>query len=339
MSQPNLEELERRALELVERNLENDPSIEQRLIGIYKSMLRQMNRQDTRYQPIKEKVIDHLIRYGTYMKSSEEKDLHVAEHTLEKVLKYDRSNAIASYRLGFIAYRHKKYSNALKHFENALKYHLLQENGKYRLTEQQQKNAYLYLTNSSLHVAKSTYEKMSKIFSNLPEKLSDYKFSELYRFLDDNEQYLESHAFIKETKMGVSYCSKEECEELALDNPEGTILLYFNDRNITVHFNGDEDILTGRNGNILRQLLTKTTRDRPATRSGEMAKYFLNGVVQEVNGNTYTAAIMRLRARLMQIGLPEIICTEERIDRPRPAYYYDHSLPFIVLYRVDDEFK
>lgn len=194
MNHPNLKELEQQAADLMERNPEFNPQLEQRLIGIYKSMLRQMNRQDSLYQPIKEKVIDQLIRYGTYMKSAEEKNFQAAEAALGQVLRYDRKNPIAAYRLGFIAYRNEQYSSALIHFENAVKYHQRHANHKYRLTEQQEKNAYLYLTNSSLHIAKSTYEKMNEAFSYLPKKLSSYKFSELYSYLDENEQYMESRS-------------------------------------------------------------------------------------------------------------------------------------------------
>lgn len=332
----SLEELRDLEEELREKDFVERPDFEWKLISVYKAMLRQMERDDVVQPYITGKVIDHLIRYGTYMKSRRDQDLRVAKMAMKEVLRYDPSNPIAAYRLGFIAYRNKEYFSAQVQFQNALSSQKDGQGHKYRLTEQQEKNAYLYLINSSLYMAKMTYETMNETFSELPEQLGTYEFPELYERLSTNEHYLESRAFVKETETSVSYCSKEECEKVTWNIPENVIVLYFVGRDAILYFNDEEKILSKQHGYILRYLLKSSTQRHPANRFGNLTTYFTNSRVREVPRNTFIQAIRRLVRKMKEMEIPDVIYAEERENAVRPAYYFDHSLPFMILSRVDE---
>ncbi|PIB40760.1 hypothetical protein AOA59_26875, partial [Pseudomonas sp. 2822-15] len=61
---------------------------------------------------IKNKLVRYLINYGTYLKMGHMKNKVDAERTLKKVLFYQKQNPIAHYRLGFLAYRSRRFTEA-----------------------------------------------------------------------------------------------------------------------------------------------------------------------------------------------------------------------------------
>jgi tetratricopeptide (TPR) repeat protein len=307
-------------------------------INIYEEMyrrLQQLVRQkkdeyNSTLEYVKKKLLYCLIHYGTYLKTEYQKDDRLAAKCLAEALKYDSENPIAAYRLGFLAYKHKNYYKSIQYFQKAIENLKYYENNQYQLNSQQQVNAHLYLTNSALHIAKASYEKMNQLPAAKNSEIPNHEFSPLFRSLLENDQYLQSHAFYKISKAQKTTCSKEDCDELISSLPFETIILYFSDRNITAFFEGKEVSLTPDQGNTLSYLLIKTSEDRPATRHSF-------SVVAEIERNTYIQAVNRLRNRLRNAGFPPIIQTTR--FQEETAYYFDGSHSFYVLYRVDEEIE
>jgi tetratricopeptide (TPR) repeat protein len=332
-----LEELEDLEEELTNQEVEQGTPNFLMRIDLYKEMYRcldqlvrkknDVNKSSLEY--VKRKLIFHLIEYGSYLKMVDQKDDHLAIRCLKAALKYDRSNPIAAYRLGFLSYKYKNYSEALSYFEDSLDNHQIQTNHPYSLNSQQLVNAHLYLTNSALHIANKSYEKMKQLPSSESAEFPINEFSPLIKTILDNEQYLQRNAFYKVNKKGRTTCSKTECEEMSDTPPRGTIVLFFSDRTIRVVFDGHEAELSADQGNLLRHLLLKSSEDQPATRHA-----FSN---VEIRSNTYTQNVTRLRNKLIHQGIPPIIETTRY--RNEAAYYYNHAYPLYVMYRVDEEME
>lgn len=339
-----LAELEDLEQDLHDKDEEREDSIYSQKINVYEKMyhiLRKLVREKKEDQSyldrVTKKLVFNLIHYGTYLKIQYEKDDHLAIYCLEKALKVDQRNPMAAYRLGFLSYKHRDYHKALQNFQKALDHQKYYDDKTYLLNEKQLFNAHLYLTNSALYVAKKAHEEMIKLPYQSEQGLAIYEFSSLYESLKNNEDYLENHAFYKVTQDGSTTCSKEECEKFITNEPLNTIVLYFSDRDIKVAFNENVTTLSPNRGDILRYLLTKSSRDNPATRITLMHLFPYSINVGEVNKNTFIQAISRLKTQLVRSEFPAFIQTTN--IRGEIAYYFDQTLPFIVLYRVDEEIK
>ncbi|MFS0576247.1 helix-turn-helix domain-containing protein [Sporosarcina sp. 179-K 3D1 HS] len=76
--------------------------------------------------------------------------------------------------------------------------------------------------------------------------------------------------------------------------------------------------------------------DSPAEK--DKMESVLQSKAGELDTNTYSQTIRRIREKLKAIGLPgEVIVTVPKTEKRDTAYYYDASLiPFIVIQRTDD---
>lgn len=339
-----LEELEELEQELHDQEQESDYSLYSRKIKVYEEIYNRLRKlgkekkEDNSYlKYVTKKLVFNLIHYGTFLKMQYEKDDQTAIHCLKKALNYDSRNPSAAYRLGFLSYKHKDYESALHYFQKAIENQEYYDQKDYCLNEKQVVNAHLYLTNSALHIAKYTYEKIIGLPYKSQQELPNYEFSSLYQSLTENEKYLERHAFYKISQDETTTCSKEECEELITNVPLNTIVLYFNDRNIKLVYNENEVNISQNHGDMLRYLLTKSSVDSPATRI-TLHNFFLDSHVKGVvNKDALIKAISRLRNKLRSCEIPSIIQTTNY--RGETAYYFDRTLPYIVMYRVDEEIE
>ncbi|MBT2696186.1 hypothetical protein J7E79_01895 [Bacillus sp. ISL-40] len=266
-----LEELEDLEAELSAREAERGSNNYTMKINLYEEMYRKLQhlvRQKnddytSSLEYVKRKLIYCLINYGTYLKTEYQKDDRLAAKCLEEAMKYDHTNPISPYRLGFLSYKNQAYSKATQYFQKAIENQKYYQNNQYKLNSQQQVNAYLYLTNSALHIAKSTYEEMKQLPASNDLEIPNHGFSPLFKRLLENDQYLQSHAFYKISQTEKTTCSKEECEDLIKSKPFETIILYFSDRNISVFFEGEETSLTQDQGNMLSYFLLKSSEEDP----------------------------------------------------------------------------
>lgn len=338
----SIEELEDLEQDIHER--EGDNPLYSKKIDIYEEMVRRLRKivrdspeEKSYLEYVTRKLVFHLIHYGTYLKMEYQKDDHLAINCLKRALSFDANNPIVAYRLGFLSYKHKDYQKSLHHFQKAIDHDPYYEQKDFRLNETQIVNAHLYLTNSALYIAKETYEGMSKLPFDNQHELPHYELSSLYKSLSENERFLEKKAFYKITEEETATCSKGECDELITHEPRNTIVLYFNDRTIKLVYNDNSVDLGQNHGDILRNLLTKSSEELPATRI-TLQNFFSSSIVNgEVNRNTYIQAMNRLKTKLRSCDIPPIIQTSNY--RRETAYYFDKTLPYIVMFRVDQEIE
>jgi hypothetical protein len=184
------------------------------------------------------------------------------------------------------------------------------------------------LTNSALYIATDSYEQMNKLLHNQQLQVPNQDFSPLFKSLIENEQYLRKNAFYKVSEFGTSTCSKQECENLTSNPPYNTVVLYFNDRNIIAVYEDGEVILSHDEGVMLRHFLLKSSEEEPATRVAF-------SIVENIKPNTFTLSFNRLLKKLLAKGFPPFLHLKR--FQNEPACYFDKSVLFYIMYRVDDE--
>ncbi|WP_394139056.1 tetratricopeptide repeat protein [Cytobacillus oceanisediminis] len=339
-----LEELEDYEQELHENGAKSNYGYYANLVNVYEEMYKRLipltrkNRKMHEYslKYTKKLLVSYLIKYGTYLKMNHFKDDKTAISSLRKAISYEKNNPIAYYRLGFLLYKQGDYSQALRYFQEALNYQKAVGDPDLRLNQQQEFHAHMYLANSALYVASSTYEAMEKLPYASAEELPNLAFSPLYGTLSDNEQFLKNHAFYKITKDSIDTCSKEACEELAENGEKNVLVVYFNDRENILFFNGVEAIITPGQANMIRHFLLSSNLKKPCTRMTMKDFFGRTGTDGEVKKNTFIKSIERLRTRMKTLSMPDIIDVKQY--RGETAYYFNETVPYIVLFRVDDAF-
>ena len=307
---------------------------------LYKKIsMDKLNEYAPSLEQIRKKMISYLIDYGTFMKTEYQKDDHAAEATLKKAIRYQPKLPIAYYRLGFLSYKQEKYLAALTHFKKAIEHQNQCDDKDYRLNLQQQYNAHVYITNSALYIAEETNHSLKEIESeDLVIQLPSYEQSPFYDLIHQNEAYLTNNAFMILSVDDGRMASKEECE--ALVNKQllpNTLILYFSDREQSLYFNQNEASLSINHAEMLRYFFRRTSESSPATKNHFARILDSKRDDGEINTNTYTQNITRMREKIAKvIGSEPII--ENKRHHGRTAYYYNHAYPFTIIYRSDHSF-
>lgn len=338
-----VDELELLEQDLHENGEKSDYGYYQQLVLVYETMYKKLKslarnngpQYDHSLQRSKNVFISHLIKFGPYIKMNHFKDDGDAVESLIKAIGLEQKLPIAYYRLGFLAYKHGKFGSAVRYFQQALNKQLMNDL-RYALNQQQELHAHMYLANSALYVASQTYETMEKLPYLPEEQLPNPELSPLFETLASNEKYLQNHAFYKITKNNTGTCSKEACEDLYENSEPNELVLYFNDRENILLFNGEEVIITPTQANLIRHFLLSSSKENPCTRINMRDFFGRTGIDGEVKKNTFIKSIERLRVTLRSIDIPEIIDVTQY--RGETAYYFNESVPFTVLFRVDDAF-
>lgn len=338
----SLEELEDLDREHQSTYVEDESTTYRHKIDLYTAMyiqvqklVRQKKEDPSYIEAIKERLVYNLVHYGTYLKMSDQKDEKMAESSLGKALSFDPTNPIAAYRLGFLSYKQGGFGKALQHFQTSINNMAGNENSAMSLNEQQLTRAHLYLTNSALNVALRAQAKLEKLPAAELEQLPGYEFSALFSAMNNNDNYLWNHAFCKKTVEGRTACSKQDCEDIAMNNPRNTIILYFGDVETTLNFNGKAVSLSKGLSDLLRYLLNESSESKPA-KAEDVKQFFGNlSLDEELKWETYRRAISRLRMAMQNALIPEVVATVANGQ----AYYFDGSIPYMILYRVDEEIE
>ncbi|TCS84493.1 hypothetical protein EDD72_101157 [Tepidibacillus fermentans] len=252
---------------------------------------------------------------------------------MKKVFRYDRSNPIANYRLGFLAYKYHRHSDAVLYFKNAIDYQTYAQSQDWKMNEEQLYRAHLYLVNSYLFVASRTYEKMKDL--PMPEQeLTQYELSPIFDIINKNEMYLNRHAFVRYTNEGRFFCSKEECDDIFYESDavDNILILYFSDRNYLLKFNDKSIVLTAKFAELLKDLLLNSSKDQSLTVRN--VKEYFNSKSEDVSKDTYKQGIRRLRRKLEEIGTPDIIVNDP--NNKELAYYFNGTVQFMVMERVEE---
>lgn len=306
----SLEKLEELEQELHDQEEPNDGYYAQ-LVNIYKEMHRRLiplakkdpNQYGHSLQYTKKLLMSYLIKYGTYLKMANVKDDDLAIKSLKEAIHFDPFNPMAHYRLGFLSYKNRDFNSAVQYFQSAIIFHPTYKNTDYFLNEQQMFHAHMYLTNSALQVAGKTYKEMDKLEWGQTEQLPNYELSPIYKMLSHNDEYLLANAFYKITKQNISTCSKQECENIIDNNPPNTVILYFNDRENIIMFNGTEVSVSQKQAEILRHMLLLCSKDKPGTRMTFRDFFSSFGEDGEVKIKTFRKPMERLNEKLNTIGL------------------------------------
>ncbi|MCL9971662.1 tetratricopeptide repeat protein [Anoxybacillus kestanbolensis] len=343
LSQMTIDELYDREGQLLEELNSGEAKdwIYHEIVDVYENMYRYLSRCSAEekekhgFEYVKKQLVSYLIHYGTYLKTQLKKDERMAKTAFQKALRYDSENPIAHYRLGFLAYKEKEYATAQRYFEKALEYQKGYSNPEFCLNERQLYYAHLYLANSALFVAEKTYQSLEKFPDYISDQEKPAELSFLHEWLQQNENILTMQAFTKWTPAGKAYCSKEECEEIMMDPPRDTVVLYFSDRQNVVAYNGSEVCLPRDPAEMLCYFLVKTNQERPATKY-DVEVFFRRRENDEIPTNTFVQKIRRLRERLRYVQVPALIDSCQ--FRGETAYYYNGSVDYIVMYRSDYTF-
>ncbi|MGJ7034661.1 tetratricopeptide repeat protein [Anoxybacillus eryuanensis] len=343
LSQMTIDELYDREEQLLEELNSGEAKdwIYHEIVDVYENMYRYLSRcsaeeqEEHGFEYVKKRLVTYLIRYGTYLKTQLMKDDYMAKKAFEDALRYDKTNPIAHYRLGFLAYKKKEYATAQRYFEKALEYQKTYSNPEFCLNEQQLYYAHLYSANSALFMAEKTYRSLEKFPDYINDQRVPAQLSSLHTLLQQSENILAMRAFTKQTRNGKAYCSKEECEQLMMNNPLNTVVVYFSDRENVVAYHGREVCLPCDPAEMLCYFLVKTNETRPATKH-DVAMFFQPRQDGEISTNTFVQKVRRLRERLSRIQVPDII--ESCQFRDETAYYYNGSVDYIIMYRSDYTF-
>ncbi|AST07071.1 hypothetical protein AF2641_09415 [Anoxybacillus flavithermus] len=343
LSQMTIDELYDRKEQLLEE-LNSDEAkdwIYHEIVGVYEEICRRLSRcsieerKEHGFEQMKKKLVQYLIHYGTYLKTQLKKDERIAETAFKKVLKYDHGNPIAHYRLGFLAYKKEEYAAAQCYFEKALEYQKGYSDSEFCLNERQLYYAHLYLANSALFVAEKTYRSLEKFPDYISDQEKPAELSFLHEWLQRNEAILTMQAFTKWTSSGKEYCSKEQCEQVMMDPPKNTVVLYFSDHENVVSYDGREVCLPRDPAEMLCYFLVKTNEARPATKY-DMEVFFQPRQNAGILTNTFVQKVRRLREKLRCVQVPALIDSCQ--FRGETAYYYNGSVDYIVMYRSDYTF-
>ncbi|SET56618.1 Transcriptional regulatory protein, C terminal [Oceanobacillus limi] len=324
---------------LKERDISEDVSFS-RLIGVYEELYKKITAsKNSHYRfslhKIREQLIFYLIEYGTYLKTVYKKDDRAAEMSLKKAIRYERNLPIAYYRLGFLNYKNKNYSDSLKYFQHAINYQQ-QNNSTYEMNEQQLYNSHLYLANCGLFIAANAHEKLDKLGMEMSrEELPQYEVSPLYPLINENTKYLERHAYKVVTKEESKYMSKEEYENLM--ERKNTIILDLTGREDLLSFNHSEVRLNKNQAEILRYFFMKSSRNQPVTKYDIFDIFAKSNNSGEIPTNTYVQNITRLRRKLQDLNIQDKLIENKNGSR-ETAYFYNGMFEYCIIHRSDETF-
>jgi hypothetical protein len=312
-----------------------------KLIEVYEHLYRAIGKDPhSEYQSsldsIKAKLISYLVKYGTHLKTVEQKDDYAAERSLKKAIRYEKKLPIAHYRLGFLSYKKRNFTQALACFQGALSFQKQECDADYKLNHQQMHNAHLYLANCCLFIAKQTHEELENLHLDVDlDKTPGYEVSPLYQMISNNEQYLANHEYLLITSGKEEYCNKEDIENLQDENE--TLVLNYTGREYLLIFNGREKRLSKSHAEMLRYFLINSREDTPLTRHHFFDVFSVSGENGEVPRNTYIQNVRRIRHKLSEAGIPEEVLINKS-DKNETAYYYKQKYPYMIIQRSDDTF-
>ena len=306
--------------ELLEHYIEGKGAYE--LIEFYEKLLRvaKAEKSEGDYHYIHQRLLTFYIEHGTYLKTSRQKDENAARKYLLKALTIDKNNAIAHYRLGFIAYKEARYTEALDRFQKAIKG---------ELSPKQMLYAHMYLTNSALYIAEEAKQSLEAL--HIEAESIPYAVSPYYEVIAANESYLQQHAFCSFSRNRSQLLTKDMCEDILYCPPKNELILYFGDRETICSYNGAETVLEVDSARLLLDMLMQCDADNPGTRQ-LFTDYFIRlQTDQQVSAATFRKRMSRLRRHLASIGLEEAIHTTRTLNET--GYYT--NVPFQILCRTD----
>lgn len=331
----SIEELEDRRAELDEARSEGVKNALRELVQVEEILLRKLTKEkiaDEAYKVnLKNKLIDNLIHYGSYLKMEYRKDDFVAKMNLQKALRYDSHLPIAHYRLGFLAYKHKSFPEALSHFQRALQLQKGASNSKYCLNPQQTYNATLYLSNSALHIAKDAQESLEQIEEDVNRHNPvNLELSPIYDLIEKTDEVLSVNAFVVQTKTEKKYCSLETVDKIIDEKRSNHLILYYSDYGEHLYYQRHLVPISLDRAEILKKFLLESCKKNHLTRLD------FSDIIPQTNRENFRSYIRRVRDKLSACCLSrDLIVNVQRSAGTETAYYFDQTFPSIVIQRSD----
>ncbi|QTD39470.1 hypothetical protein [Sporosarcina sp. Te-1] len=337
----SIPELQTQLLALLEQRDDGDNFVMHRIIETEEKLLRQMRQEPERYaiqhRQLQTRLVDHLINYGSYLKTEYRKDDVSAKRSLQKALRYERMLPLAHYRLGFLAYKEKDYSAAIQQFEQALLYQSQYPDHRHQLSDQQMYHAQLYKTNSALFIAAASYEEIVayKQSGEVEERAIDQSpLPHLYKLITDTTELLTLQEVQVLDASGERTCSREEYDHLLENTRDSHLLLDLTDREAFVRFGKKSVAISRQEWELLRDLMTRSSQSRGL---------LLDDAIESFNGrprsNAYAQKIRRLRRKLSVLPLTaDVIGTlpRDQVREREGSYYYKSDvLPYLVVQLAD----
>lgn len=339
LKQKSVDELLDLEQDLIDKVAIDEPWAVNNLIQLYKILIQKIprdNENEHLRKAVIKSLVKHLIKYGTYLKTVVRKDDIAAEHCLYEALRFNNRIPIAHYRLGFLNYKKRQFSRALRHFEKAIELNKTNSDSEYSLNDLQQYYAHMYLTNSALYVADFAKKSLQSLDDSNYKNLPNYEISPFFNIISSTEDYLSKNAFTVISKDGKQYyCSKEEAEDL--QDMKSKLICFFGDREDAVHYNRRGVELTINQAEILRYILLYGTKERPATMSDMRGIFRSRDSEREPQNNTFIRAVNRLKRKLDEILFP----TDTIQSKPRngqTGYFYTGEIGYLIIHRSDADF-
>lgn len=290
-----------------------------RLYGHFFEFYNTNNGYSHEIENVRIKLVNDLLDYGLYLKSSVKKDSQLAGSQLKKVLYYDRNNPLALYRLGFLYYRDHTYHKAIHYLNASLENSQDQNRKQWRLNERQTELASLYLLSSTLHL------KELHGSTALQSGVEGYELAPAIEQVISNKEY---SAFTKDEQW---FCTYESCQAQFEEASESNELVLFFDYQFTyINYRDRYAEMHIEYARLLKTFMQESRYDRPLG-----AKDIHDMFPVNVRNNTYIQKIRRVRKFLKDhLGIEEVIIKGEA-DGSHTRYFFNHDFNFLILARTD----
>ena len=187
-------------------------------------------------------------------------------------------------------------------------------------------------------MAQEAQENVKKIASeeSLEKALPNVPLAPIYKLISDNEAIIANEAYCVLTNEGKQVCTRETVNKIMDDPPFGKIVLFFLDRELLLHYNGESIRLDLKNAEMLRYFFLLTNQEQPADRQ-QFKEIFNTTKTDEVNIDAYRQRVSRLNRKLRDAGIDDRIIESKNVNN-ETVYYYNNLIPFVIIHRTDDSF-
>ncbi|ADI00180.1 tetratricopeptide repeat-containing protein [Salisediminibacterium selenitireducens] len=297
-------------------------------IQLYKDFLKLYDRHpdfEAEREAVTMKLVHYLIEFGTYLKTTEQASPGPAITPLKQVLRYDRRNPLAHYRLGFLHYRKHAYHEAIHYFNRSLDFHSADSVIKWKLNSRQKQLASLYLTNSALHIQNSISEGEEDVIQG----------ADGYPLAPAIDGLIRDMEFEIRSTDDVQTCSYEACQtffETGGDRDDW--LLFFDYQDTYLKHRGMIQTMHVDTARVLRSLFDAGGKP---VKASDIADVYPEGA----RNNTYTQKISRIRQFVLRHFMKDdLIVSTDSVpggthDRHSVTYALNPNDKGIVLTRSD----
>ncbi|WP_157100972.1 tetratricopeptide repeat protein [Salisediminibacterium beveridgei] len=273
-------------------------------------------------EAVRKKLVRYLLEYGLYLKSSLKKEHQLAASQLQKVLKYDKNNPVALYRLGFLHYRENAFHESIRYFNDSLDQSQTHDKQQWPLNDRQSELASLYLLSSMIHLRDQL---------NPGNSLTDDSGVEGYELATDIEDVISRKEYRAFTKKREWLCNYESCLD-EFNQALGTdlLVLFFDLESTFVQYRHNRVQIHIDYARLLKILMEESYPHQPLG-AEEIPHIF----PKHVDNNTNIQKAGRVRRFLRtQLGIEDVILPGGK-SGTYTRYYFNDTYDCLILSRSD----